>query len=74
MVLIRLTRKVAHVLNGIDLSHCDEGDVIELITSHAEFLIREGLAEAVPPTLLPDCAPVWRPNGHMPHEPEPHAG
>lgn len=42
---IRLTRKLATNLNGLDLSHVSVGDVIYLPLREATMLIREGWAE-----------------------------
>jgi hypothetical protein len=44
---IRLTRKLASTLDGIDLSEVKVGDVIYLAVEHAVMLIREGWAERV---------------------------
>jgi len=46
-VHIRLTRKLAALLNGLDLSRVEVGDVIFLPEPHAIMLIREGWAEPV---------------------------
>ena len=43
---IRLTRKLAECLNGIDLSHHSVGDVFTLRRREAELLIAEGWASA----------------------------
>lgn len=42
---VRLTRKLAAVVDGIDLSRCQVGDVIELTDHEARLLIAEGWAE-----------------------------
>jgi hypothetical protein len=42
---IRLTRKLATSLNGLDLSAVKVGDVIYLAMEQATMLIREGWAE-----------------------------
>jgi hypothetical protein len=49
---IRLTRKLAHALNGLDLRPFKVGDVIDLEDSLACMLLREGWAEfaSVPST------------------------
>jgi RNA-binding protein YlmH len=47
MVRIRLTRKLAGRLNGIDVSNQQVGDIIELPDKAAAILIAEGWAEAV---------------------------
>lgn len=52
VMTVRLIKKLADVVNGIDVSDCSEGDVIELPTHHAEMLIAEGWAELV----------AWRPD------------
>ena len=62
-MLVRLTKKLAEVVDGIDLSHCKEGDVIALSARHAQLLMAEGWAETVSEHELPDCTPVWRPDG-----------
>ena len=49
---IRVTRKLAQMLNGVDLSHVNEGDCVELVPAEARLLILEGWAELV------DVAPV----------------
>jgi hypothetical protein len=59
---VRLTKKLAEVVNGIDLSHCVEGDVIELPDAHAQMLIAERWAEPVSEQQTPTCAPAWRPD------------
>jgi hypothetical protein len=41
---ILLTRKFANCLDGIDLSDCQVGDVIEVPEPHANLLIAEGWA------------------------------
>jgi len=46
-VLIRLTRKFALRLNGLDLSGIKVGDIVFLQEPDAVMLIREGWAEAV---------------------------
>jgi hypothetical protein len=44
---VRLIMKLAETVNGLDLSHCHEGDIIELSAGQAAMLIREGWAEHV---------------------------
>ena len=46
-VRIRLTRKFAAFLNGLDLSRINVGDVVVLPERDAVMLIREGWAERV---------------------------
>lgn len=42
---IRLTRKLANALNGVDLRAMTVGDVVELPEGIAEMLVGEGWAE-----------------------------
>ena len=46
-VRIRLTRKFAAFLNGLDLSRINVGDIVFLPERDAVMLIREGWAERV---------------------------
>ena len=45
---VRLTRKLAFALNGLDLSSFRVGDVLLLRASDAQMLIAEGWAEPLP--------------------------
>jgi hypothetical protein len=45
---VRLTRKFAEVLNGLDLSTFRVGDVMELSTPMGTMLLDEGWAEPAP--------------------------
>lgn len=55
---VRLTRKLAETLNGVDVSRCRIGDLIDVTNEQAVMLIAEGWAERVteiasePPRLL----------------------
>lgn len=42
-----MIRKLANMLNGVDLTHVKEGDVIYVPEATAAMLIREGWAELV---------------------------
>jgi hypothetical protein len=42
---IRLTRKFADLINGIDLSKAHTGETLDLSTRDAEMLLAEGWAE-----------------------------
>ena len=42
---IRLTRKLANVLDGVDVTAYEIGDVLEVTSREAELLIAEGWAE-----------------------------
>jgi hypothetical protein len=44
-MMVRLTKKLAETMDGVDVSQCAEGDVIELPRQRAELLIAEGWAE-----------------------------
>jgi hypothetical protein len=46
-VRIRLTRKFAPIINGLDLSRINVGDIVVLPERDAVMLIREGWAEQV---------------------------
>jgi hypothetical protein len=45
---VRLTVKLAEVVNGVDLSHASEGDILDLDSRDAAMLIAGGWAELVP--------------------------
>ena len=47
MVRVRLTRKLADQLNGVDVSAVNVGDHIVVANAVAAMLIREGWAELV---------------------------
>lgn len=49
MTRVRLIKKLAPVLNGIDLSHIEVGDLVVVPEAVAAMLIREGWAEIRPP-------------------------
>jgi hypothetical protein len=49
MIRIRLTRKLAPTMNGVDVSRANVGDILELGEKEAATLIENGWAEAVPP-------------------------
>lgn len=55
---IRLTAKLAEVVNGIDLSHYEEGDVMDLSDREARLLMAEKWAEAVHEHEDVSCVPV----------------
>lgn len=44
---VRLTRKFSNLLNGIDLSRYEKGDILDLSPHDADMLIAEGWAERV---------------------------
>ena len=44
---VKLVRKLANMINGIDLASMRVGDTVELNPRQAVLLIREGWAEAV---------------------------
>jgi hypothetical protein len=47
MVRVRLTKKLAAMLNGVDVSSLNVGDMIELPDSAARMLVAEQWAESV---------------------------
>lgn len=49
MTRVRLIKKLAPVLNGINLSHVDVGDWVVVPEAVAAMLIREGWAEIKTP-------------------------
>lgn len=55
---VRLIRKLAPVLNGIDLSKFNVGDVIAIPEAIAMMLIREGWAEHLPATPRDGAEPL----------------
>ena len=59
-MFVRLTRKLAEVVNGIDISHCTEGDVIALPEAHARMLIAERWAERLADERRLTYLPKWR--------------
>ena len=46
---VRLTRKLAEIIDGVDLSAADVGDHLELPRREADVLIAEGWAEPTGP-------------------------
>ena len=61
-MVVRLTKKLAQVVNGLDLSQCGEGDVIDVPTPDARMLLAEGWAEELSPAIAPQLTIVWRPD------------
>jgi hypothetical protein len=57
-MLVRIKVKLADVLDGIDLSHSAEGDVINVAERDGAILIAEGWAEAAAGDEMVTCAPV----------------
>ena len=56
-MLVRLKAKLAEVVDGIDLSHCQEGDIIDVHPRDGEMLIAEGWAQLVPQDETVSCNP-----------------
>ena len=50
---VRLTKKLAEVIDGIDLSDRRVGDVVDLTNHDAEILLAEGWASPVEPPFSP---------------------
>ncbi len=44
---VRLKKKLASVMDGVDVSHVRAGDILRLPDADAELLISEGWAERV---------------------------
>ncbi|MGH9145924.1 MAG: hypothetical protein ACRD1Q_04390 [Vicinamibacterales bacterium] len=61
MLRIRLTRKLAERLNGVDLTGFRAGEVIELPDQAARMLLAEGWAEKVVEKPLPMTRPAISP-------------
>ena len=53
---VRLTKRLAEMLDGIDVSNHDVGDVMDLPTSEARLLVAERWAEPVADST--PCSPV----------------
>ena len=60
-MLVRLTKKLALAVDGVDLRHCDEGNVIDLPERDAELLIAERWAVQV----VDEQAPTRPHTGHL---------
>lgn len=59
-MLVRLTVKLAEMVNGVDLSPYREGDVVELPERDCDMLIAERWAEPLVPAVQSRRA--WRPD------------
>jgi hypothetical protein len=62
VIRIRLTRKLAAVLNGIDVSSLQVGDTLELPDSAAERMIAERWAERIVDPMVVN-PPLQQPTG-----------
>jgi hypothetical protein len=58
-MFVRLTRKLAEIMEGVDLSAYADGDVFELLDRDADLLIRGGWAEQVQEARV-RSNPRWR--------------
>jgi hypothetical protein len=56
-MLVRLKVKLAERVNGLDLTHCVEGDVIDVVDQDGRMLIAEGWAEAANEADAVSCEP-----------------
>lgn len=56
-MLVRLSAKLAEIVNGLDLSHCEEGDVIAVTDRDGKMLLAEGWAEQAPADEPVSCEP-----------------
>lgn len=61
-MFVRLTRKLAEVVNGIDISAYAEGDVIDVSSADAQLLIAERWAEPLADAGLSTRSSTWRPD------------
>lgn len=64
-MLVRLTKKLAEVVNGLDLSQCAEGDLLDLPERDARMLLAEGWAEASAQLTFPARTGIWRPDARQ---------
>ena len=64
-IRVRLTRKFAQMINGIDLSRARAGEEIELSRRDAELLVAEGWACVI--DKADDRPPRRRPANTRPH-------
>lgn len=55
-MLIKLVRKLANRLNGIDLTNVSVGDVVDVTDRQASLLIAEGWAQPVASVTRTDSA------------------
>jgi len=62
MSQVRLTRKLALVMNGIDVSKLKVGDTLDLSLEQAEMMILNGWAEAIDLDLVPPGLVVGKPS------------
>lgn len=58
MMRVRLTRKLANYLDGIDLSAVSQGQAVDLPRRDAQLLIAEGWALPLPRTHAPRPSPL----------------
>jgi hypothetical protein len=56
LVVVRLTRKYAEMINGVDLTSCEVGDILRLSPRDAALLIAEGWAAPYGPRLHENVA------------------
>ena len=54
-MLVRLRIKLAEMVNGVDLSHCVEGDVIDVSAQDGAMLIAEKWAEPADSSDVVSC-------------------
>jgi len=72
---IRLTRKLAEFIDGVDLRSFQVGDVVDLTAADANLLLAEGWATESDPSgavLLNRAPPSDRPPGSARHRSKPH--
>lgn len=57
LIRIRLLRKLALAMNGVDVSRFRVGDIIELSDKHAQMMVREDWGEFVTATPTANLRP-----------------
>ena len=65
---VRLTRKLANEIDGVDVSHARVGDVLDLREPQAQLLIAEGWAVQEGSRVLQFSASLARDNQHQDDE------
>ena len=67
MTSIRLTKKLARIVNGIDITSINVGDIVELPNAAAAMMVREGWAEVVSERALRQSARPTNPSELIAH-------
>jgi hypothetical protein len=67
---VRLTRKLAEKIDGVDISAHQVGDVFNLSRGEARLLIAEGWASPIERTRSPDASGLPPPTRRRPSNPD----